>query len=96
VHDHVHADAGGLGAGAVEDAVEDGSDRENHDDFNGDGEGADDGAQGAMHEIAEDEFIHRELRVDSLMVPRKGIRYVARPCGARMGIFGASALTFSP
>ena len=58
MHDHVPADAVLLLAAAVEDAEHDGGDREDHDDLDRDSKGADDGAQGTMDEIAEDEFIH--------------------------------------
>ena len=42
----------------VEHAHEDGDDGEDHDDFNGHREDADDGAQGAVKEIGEDELVH--------------------------------------
>ena len=58
MHDHIHANPCRLSAAAVQNAVKDCHHRENHDDLDGDGECADDRAQGAMNEIAEDQFIH--------------------------------------
>ena len=58
-NDHVAADAFLLVAAGIEHAKHDGGDREDHDDLDRDGEGADDRAQGTMDEITEDELIHR-------------------------------------
>ena len=58
MHDHVHADAALAGALAVEHAQHDGGDGEDHDDFHGDGEGADERAQRAMDEITDNQFVH--------------------------------------
>jgi hypothetical protein len=62
MHDHVSADPAGLGAAAVQDAVKDAHHREDHHDLNGDGKNADDGAERAVYEIAEDQFVHRRRR----------------------------------
>jgi len=43
---------------AVEFSHEDGGDRKDHDDFDGNGEDADERTQRAMDEVAEDEFVH--------------------------------------
>ncbi len=56
--EHVHADAVLAGFEAVELAHQDCGDGENHDDFNGDGEAADERAQGTMDEIADYQFVH--------------------------------------
>jgi hypothetical protein len=62
-NEHVHADAVGAVLEAVELAHQDGRDGEDHDDFNGDGEAADEGTQGAMDEIADNQFIHASTSV---------------------------------
>jgi hypothetical protein len=58
VRDHVHADAAGAGALAVEHAKHDGRDRQDHDDFNSDSKGADARAQRTMDEITDNQLIH--------------------------------------
>ena len=57
-HDHVGADAADAGFLIVEHAVHDGDDREDHDDFNGDGEDADGGTKGPVEQIVDDELVH--------------------------------------
>ena len=57
-HEHIHADAVLTGLEAVELAHQDGSDGEDHDDLDGDGEAADERTQGTVDEIADDKFVH--------------------------------------
>src|SRR5579884_181160 len=57
-HDHVSADASGLVSGIGDLPDHDADDGEDHDDLYGDGEDADDGTQGAVQHIAEDELVH--------------------------------------
>ena len=52
-HEHVHADPVLTGLEAVELAHQDRRDGEDHDDFDGDGEAADEGTQGTMDKIAD-------------------------------------------
>ena len=68
VRDHVHADAAGAGALAVEHAEHDGCDGEDHDDFDRNGEGADERAQRTMDEIADNQFVHTSNSVWELVV----------------------------
>ena len=57
-HHQVCADAVGTVLLVVQHAHEDANDGQDHDDFNGHGEDADDGAQRAVQKIGEDELIH--------------------------------------
>jgi hypothetical protein len=67
VDHHVAPNANLLVPAGIEHAEHDGSDRKDHNDLDRDGEGTDDGTQGTMDEIAEDEFIHsRRCRKRSL------------------------------
>ena len=56
--EHVHADAVLAGLEAVELAHQDGRDGEDHDDFNGDGKDAYQGAKRTVDQVADDEFVH--------------------------------------
>jgi hypothetical protein len=61
----VGADAVGAQLLVVQHAHEDAHNRQNHDDFNGHGQHADDRAQGAMQQIGKNELIH--VRADRFL-----------------------------
>jgi hypothetical protein len=56
--DHIPANTCLLVTAGVEHAKHDGGDRKDHDHLDRDSEGADDGAQRTMDEIAKDELVH--------------------------------------
>ncbi|GGG78339.1 hypothetical protein GCM10011585_21880 [Edaphobacter dinghuensis] len=63
MHDHVHANTALINALTIELTEHDGSDGENHDDFDGYSEGTDNRAQRAMDEITDNQFIHTSTSV---------------------------------
>jgi hypothetical protein len=63
MHHHVHADTALTGALTIELTEHDGSDGEDHDDFDGYSEGTDDRTQWAMDEITDNQFIHTTTSV---------------------------------
>jgi hypothetical protein len=81
-HDHVHACTRLLRARAVQDAEENGHDRKDHHHFDRYGNSADDRAQGAVHEIAKDKFIHRGSRFSNAGC-KVGLFIVAQSPAAR-------------
>lgn len=58
MNDHIASNPALAGLGAVQHAEHDGGDREDHDDLDAHGKGADEGAERTMDEIAYDEFVH--------------------------------------
>ena len=72
MHDHVHADSALAGALAIENAQHDGGNGENHDDFHSYSEGADKGAQRAMDEITDNQFVHTRIVYGSAS-PNEGL-----------------------
>jgi len=74
--DHVHTNAALAGALAVEHPEHNGSDGEDHDDFNRYGEGADERTQGTMDEITNNQFVHTYIQcMGERRVARRGTLY---------------------